>query len=178
MDKHVNEKSNKYLAINDQTFDLLKALKENDQDEYYKAIHTSHFTAVLALETGADMYLCKGAGYYYNIAALKSNTSDKDEDDASFMEKHMFPKELIEFILCLNQDDVNITSKEMLIVMLSRKLVEAIYGNELSFEANIDAIMNDYYDKRKLMCADITFNEYNNIKECLLLQKKYVNLMR
>lgn len=184
-DAYLDKEKNIYSTINDQTFILLEECKQHNPKEYFRAIHTSYFTQLIADATHANIFLCKGGGYYARLEHFSENYHHEDMEE--LMDENHFPDQLKELLLkCQNKKSSTLvfSSKEEFVVELSTSLIDAIMKDKenkqdilAGYEGNVKKIFKSYYDHHCLEHLEITFEEYKKLENTLIREKKYLQMM-
>ena len=178
-----DSETRKYIKINDQTALLLTKLKDSNKEEYLKRIHLSYFSSFIGKIIGANPYLCKGGGYYYNIDVIIKNTGVyKSRED--LLSGRVFPEDLINLVDDVkdyidNKQDKTM-NKEFISLYLANDIVNSIYNNKIkydNFDKEINTYFDDLYSSKALKRSCITFEEFEKIKAGILSQKKYIKMM-
>ena len=178
-----DSETRKYIKINDQTALLLTKLKDSNKEEYLKRIHLSYFSSFIGKVIGANPYLCKGGGYYYNIDGIIKDT-DVYKSREDLLADKAYPEDLINLVDDVkdyidNKSDKTL-SKEFLSLYLANEIVNSIYDHKIKYD-NFDNEISSYFDTLYsdgcLKKALITFEDFENIKSGILSQKKYIKMM-
>ena len=170
-----------YSGINDQTAPLMVRLKEEAPELYMRAIHVSHFTTVLGECMGADPYLCRGGGYYAQLAFFPGVPEDAGEL-RSFMTKERMPGDLQELIL--SGDRTPFPTVERMIVSLAGYLVDDIrkakeQEGDLAklYAAIVERRLKEIYISDAMSLLTLRFCDFAGVEKALLDEKKYVMIM-
>ncbi len=183
----VKRKEDQYTSVIDPEFPLLIRLKNNNKEEYKRAIHTAHFTELFADKFGYDKVIMKGLGFYHRIGVL-------DEDDASLpirtvkiATEEEFPEELIRFLKEYGEVKAEErTSAEVSICIIADTIITHLmeeYANK-----NYKTDMNKFVDKTILKMfsgknsilkrSEIPYDDLEQIRKIFKEEKIYYDFLR
>ncbi len=183
----VKRKEDQYTSVIDPEFPLLIRLKNNNREEYKRAIHTAHFTELFADKFGYDKVIMKGLGFYHRIGVL-------DEEDASLplrtvkiATEEEFPEELIKFLKEYGEVKAEErTSAEVSICIIADTVITNLmeeYANK-----NDKPDMNKFVDKTILKMfsgknsilkrSEIPYDDLEQIRKIFKEEKIYYDFLR
>ena len=182
---YVIRKSNDmYMEINDAEYMLLKMLRQKDQDEYYRAIHTAYLAERIALGLGFNARAVKTCSYYHRIGVLDGKM--KWDDVSHYYAENNFPEEAIEILHeYLAPEKGKARSKEALTVYLSETVVSSILAllkkdSEaiIDYDKLIDGIFENKMENGELKAYAVTLKELDEMKKILKKEKLYYGFLR
>ncbi len=182
---YVIRKSNdNYMEINDTEFPLLAGLREENKDEYFRAIHTGYLAERIALGLGFNDRAVKNCSYYHRIGSLegKSNWTDVEQ---IYLDNN-FPKEAVALLKeYIDNPKGAVRSRECLAVVISETVVASImYMVKKDKDAKIDydQMIDKIFDKKEadgeLKSYNITYREYDQMRKILKKEKLYYDFLR
>lgn len=157
-----------YQTINDQEYEWMLQLKDNNPDAYYHAVHTAYFAERIADLLHADKLLSKGGSYYLDI---------DEHDDLSF------PPPLRVLLSELQSQDIY--SKEAAIVYISGTVISNV-SKQLHDRPNLDLNYNNIiedafeqiYKDGVLNQVCVTFQELHQMKKFFIKEQIYFDFLR
>ena len=182
---YVIRKSNDmYMEINDAAYPLLVKLKEKDRDEYFRAIHTGYLSERIALGLGFNDRAVKCCAYYHRIGSLDGKLSW--EDVKHYYYENNFPEEAVELLKeYLEPTSDKEKTKETLTVQLCETVIASImYLIKQNKDAKIDydKLIDGIFDRKEaegdLKEYQVTFREYNEMRQILKKEKLYYDFLR
>ncbi|MBR5422339.1 MAG: hypothetical protein IK115_14460 [Lachnospiraceae bacterium] len=179
--RHLEKRKKEYSFINDQTAPLMELCRSEEPALYMRSVHVSHFTTVLAKSLGADMYLCRGGGYYERLRDFPGMPKSSEELTGR-MVKAGFPLDLRELIL--QGDRKPFASVEAMIVTLSGRLVDDLLhlkseGRDVTklWPDLVNRRLKELYLSDALERLDLSFAGFAGMEKALLAEKKYLMLL-
>lgn len=177
----------RYMTINDQTFELMVQLKEKSLKTYLVAIHTAYLVERIAQKLEFNIPLTKAGSYYGEIEVLFQDDVEQSPFEVQ-LTKYEFPPEVIELILELQNKD-KFHSKEATIITMCNELVCLIgKAHDEKKEQGQDEITLDYatliedyiqnnYDTGRYDHCDLSIYEYKEIKKILISEGLYYDFL-
>ena len=182
---YVIRKSNDmYMEINDAEFSLLKALKDKNPDEYFRAIHTAYLAERIAMGLGFNSRAVKTCSYYHRIGIIDGKM---DWDSVShYYTEFNFPLEAIEFLKEYMVPSKSVPkSRESLTVQLSETVIASIMyllkkdpNADINYDQLIDGIIDKKIDNGELNEYEVTFRELHEMRKILKKEKLYYGFLR
>ncbi|SFD02618.1 hypothetical protein [Butyrivibrio sp. YAB3001] len=182
---YVIRKSNDmYMEINDAGFTLFMQLKEKSKDEYYRSIHTGYLAERIANGLHYNERAVKACAYYNRIGILEGKNG-WDEVKHFYIDNN-FPVEAVKLLHeYIDPKTVSIRSKEALSVVLSETVIESIMylinqdkNAKIDYDRLIDGIMDKKIENNELKAYDVTFREYDKMRQILKKEKLYYDFLR
>lgn len=173
-----------YMVINDADFPLLVTLKENNKDEYYRAIHTAYIAERIALGLNINARAVKNCSYYHRIGVLEGKS--KWDDVKHIYTDNSFPTEAMDFLHDYIEPKKNEPkSKETLAVQLGEVLIASIMyllkkdkDAKIDYDNLIDSIIDKKVSDGDLKDYDVTFRELEVMKKIMKKEKLYYDFLR
>ncbi|MBO6133046.1 MAG: hypothetical protein J6P05_01780 [Lachnospiraceae bacterium] len=125
MEKIVFRESDKYAAINNTEYVLLRELKEKSPYEYKRMIHRAHMAERLSDAIGAELSHTRCCAYYQRIGVLRDE-EDLAEATKQLIKEHEFPNPIREKILECVDRPLQSASREAVVSCISDELIEKI----------------------------------------------------
>lgn len=180
----IRKTNDMYMEINDAEYPLLARLKEENKDEYYRAIHTAYLAERLAHGLGLNARAVKTCSYYHRIGVMDGKTTW--EDSNHYFSENNFPIEAVEFLHeYMEPKKGQIRSKEALAVNLSETMIASlmylIKGNKdvkINYDQMIDSILDKKISEGELKDYDVTFREYDQMRKIFKKEKLYYDFLR
>ena len=176
--------NDRYMEINDTEYALLSKLKEQNKDEYYRAIHTAYIAERIALGLGLNDRAVKCCSYYHRIAVTDGKTS-WDEVKHIYYDNH-FPDEAIAFLHeYIAPTAGKVKTKEALALNLSETVIASVMylvkkdkDVKINYDQLIDKILEKKETDGELNDYDVTFNEFSQMRKILKKEKLYYDFLR
>ena len=169
----IGEINDMYMEINDAEFSLLKALKDKNPDEYFRAIHTAYLAERIAMGLGFNSRAVKTCSYYHRIGIIDGKM---DWDSVShYYTEFNFPLEAIEFLKEYMVPSKSVPkSRESLTVQLSETVIASIMyllkkdpNANINYDQLIDGIIDKKIDNGELNEYEVTFRELHEMRKIL-----------
>lgn len=179
--KYYKKRNNIYNKITDWSFPLLLELKNSNIENYKKTVHICHYANLIGKELDLDKQLIKAGASYSCIFTIFDNDKNKL---LSLINDIEFPSELKNLISEISDDKIIFSTSESFVVSLSKTLVSAI--NKLKDSGKsveniygplVNSVINAYYSSNRLNKLNISFNQFEKIKNILLEENKYLKIM-
>lgn len=179
----LRKNSDIYSAINDTDYPLLDVLKDKDNDEYLRAIHTGYLSEKVSKELSLNDRAAKTCAYYYRIG--KAEKKQSWNEILPYYVKNNFPKESVELIRqYVYPEKDEIRSKEAMVVYMCQIVVTSIMfaakkdkNSKIDYDKLIDKLFDRAENEEKPMLYDITYKEYSLIREILKKEKQYYDFI-
>ena len=172
-----------YLEINDPEHELMSQLKEQNKEEYYKAIHTAYFSYRIASSLGMDDTLSKCLAYYHNIGILKGASSK--ENTLLVASENNFPPDIMQLLEEYAQRSQGLHSKEAVVVYLSEAIVSSVMylfsknpKIQIDYEQVLGAVLQKKMDSYVVNNSDITLHELMVMRKIFVEEKLYYDFLR
>ncbi|MBQ3796308.1 MAG: hypothetical protein II842_08480 [Butyrivibrio sp.] len=182
---YVIRKSNdNYMEINDSAYPLLVSLRENNKDEYFRAVHTAYLAERIALALGLNDRAVKNCCYYHRIGILEGK--QKWEDVKHIYIENNFPHEAIDFLQEYIEAPANkVKSCECFAVDISETVIATITylikkekDKKVNYDEVIDKIFEEKESEGQLLGYNVTFGQYAQMKKILKKEKLYYDFLR
>ena len=180
----IRKSNDNYMEINDSGFHLLTKLKENNKDEYFRAVHTAYLAERIAIDLGLNDRAVKNCSYYHRIGIIDGK-QDWESLNQIYKDNN-FPAEAIALLQeYIEAPKDRIKSKECLAVNLSETVIASIMylfkknkNANINYEQMIDKIFEKKEENGELLNYNITFREYEQMKKILKKEKLYYDFLR
>ncbi len=179
----VKRTSIRLTAISDPEHPLLKELRNESRDEFFRAVHTAYLCKNCAVKIGADEYLARALGYYHRIGVLRGDNMNIPQKTLSIATENEFEPELIELIREYGAISGGSLSKETSIVIICDSLVSAVtdkfkYSDSVDYDEMIDYVMDFYKKDNHFSQSLLSLKELDRIEKCLKGEKLYYDFLR
>ena len=179
----LRKNSDIYSAINDTDYPLLDVLRDKDNDEYLRAIHTGYLSEKVSKELSLNDRAAKTCAYYYSIG--KAEKKQSWNEILPYYVNNKFPKESVELIRqYVYPEEGEIRSKEAMVVYMCQIVVTSIMfaakkdkKSKIDYDKLIDKLFDRAENEEKPMLYDITYKEYSLIREILKKEKQYYDFI-
>ena len=180
----VNERSRRYISINDTENPLLLELKQKNREEYTIAIHCAYLCDKLAQALKKDEKLSKALGYYHRIGVIR--TGKVSDNTLLILEENKFPGDMLEKTeeYCRAQSK-KIHSPEVLICIIANDIVSSIRYLSRKKEdkgKDYDRIIDFVFSKREEAGefdeCQMTIGELTELKRLFKAEKMYYDFLR
>ena len=163
---------NQYKEVEANAKEALDCLKQKHPDLYFKSLHASHFAAIMASEIDCNEELCRLATLYYN-----ADSTDEYRDIYETL-----PEQLREIIGDKNRENEYISIEQM-ISGVAVSIVDSIYSldakeRETQFESSVTNAFKKAYEFGRTKRLDITFSQFERLRNKCISEKKYLKLIR
>lgn len=172
-----------YMVINDQEYELLVQLKQQEKQMYFHSIHCAYLCERIATKLELNVPLTKALGYYHKIGVLKGKNSSSVV--AEICEEHQFPQEVKTHLVQYLDKHQKLTAKETTVLLFADAVITSI---SYIFEKNKDAVVNyeqviDMIFKKKLengslKDSEITLAQLQSIRKSLMEETLYYDFLR
>lgn len=172
----------KYLEINDQEFELLVNIKEEDKNVYYRAVHAAYFSERIAQALSLDADAAKTAAYYANAGILyKEPEKDLEKEFVSYG----FPPYARQLLRELTVKNTGIRHKEAAVVYMADAVISSILylfekkqDTKTDYAAVIETVFQKKWESGSLKNSELTFAEWNRMKKIFKEEKLYYDFLR
>ncbi len=180
----IRRSNDMYMEINDVEYPLLAQLRQKDREEYFRAVHTGYLAERLSHGLSYNERAAKTCAYYHRIGILEGKNTWADVEHY-FLENN-FPPDAVELLHeYMEPQKGKIRSKEALTVQLSETVIASImYLIKKNKDAKIDydKLIDDLFDKKlsekSLKDYDVTFADYDRMRQILKKEKLYYDFLR
>ena len=173
----------RYLEINDQEFELLTNLKAKNKDAYFKSLHTGYFCERIAKAFSLNYAAAKCAGYYENIGILYEN-NDWNSVKQVF-ESYKFPPFSCMILQELLDKNTPIRHKETAVVYMSESVISFILylleqnrDSVIDYASVVEAVFKKKMDSGIMNECNMSFEEWNHMKQIFKEEKLYYDFLR
>ena len=172
----------KYLEINDQEFELLVNIKEKDKNTYYRAVHAAYFSERIAQALSLDADAAKTAAYYANAGILyKEPEKDLEKEFVSYG----FPPYARQLLRELTGKNTGIRHKEAAVVYMADAVISSVLylfekkqDTKTDYAAVIETVFQKKWESGSLKNSELTFAEWNRMKQIFKEEKLYYDFLR
>ncbi len=179
----------RYMVINDQTFELMGLLKKQSLKTYLSAIHTAYLVERISNQLQLDTPCLKSCAYYQHLDKAYE-TSPEPVSISEVMISYEFPQEVIDLIEELSSGKLH--TKEATIVSICDSIISKIVAlhklNEKQRELTAKEITNDYqglihnfirkeYDNGTYNESDLSIAELKQVEELLIGEGLYYDFL-
>lgn len=172
-----------YMEINDQEYELMVQLRQNDREGYFVAIHTGYLCERIANRFGLDAALCKAGGYYHKLADCQKE--EREELFERLSDKHHFPPAVLKLLDECNRPGHRFVTPEAAVVHMADAVVTSIrYLFQTNPEAQVsyEQVIGSIFDRKVKMglfdeCR-ITFSQFQHMRKLFLEEKLYYDFLR
>lgn len=180
----VHRERDKYMELGDPDSWIMKELKEKNQQEYIKSIHTAYFCERICAEFQMDSTITKVAAYHQNVALSKFQTANWASTE-SLCKEYGFPDKVCQVLQEFWDDQTPIKSVEAVILYVSSLLVSSVLymfeikpGKQINYDEVIDSIFNKLLLSGKLAKSDISLAQMETMKSLFIKEKIYYDFLR
>ncbi|MCR4890747.1 MAG: hypothetical protein K5989_00980 [Lachnospiraceae bacterium] len=174
-----------YESINDPEYELLQRLKNEDNEEFQRAIHTAYLSDRVSDSIGADRNLAKILAYYHRIGALRGKRNHLKEKTLSILREDGFPANVMRGIeeywglpgthLGREAAVVKITDSLFDLIMEEDALDEAV---NLNYDELVDRIVRKLTAERIYLLSEITLRDVPLIRKRLKQEQLYYKFLQ
>lgn len=179
----INAGYDRYMDINDPGFELMMDIREKNDIEFYRAMHTAYLTDKISKEMKLNSFKCKTCAYYHRLGCIDGYTYD------SAIEKYWkydFPHDSIDLIEEYNMiNRKGVISREAAVVYLSESLIISImyiiHKNKdvkIDYDELIDKTLMKKIESGILNHCEFSMAELTKIKKVMKREKLYYEFMR
>ncbi len=149
----------RYIMINDQTFELMELLKQQSLKTYLASIHTAYLVERISNLLHLDTPFLKSCAYYQHLdKAYETNLEPVSVFE--IMVSYEFPKDVIDLIYELNHSKQMHTKEATIISICDSVIAKIMELHDLNQKKSIETtqlLANDY----KSLIHDFIHMEYN-----------------
>lgn len=179
----VNSGYDRYMEINDPGFALMMEMKNTNQIEFFRAIHTAYLTDKITKEMKLNSFKCKTCSYYHRLKLIEGNNQDSVR---RIYWKYKFPQDAIELIEEYNMiEKKGIRSREATVVYMSESVIISIMhicqkdkDIKLDYDDLIDKIFRKRIDSGILDHCEFSMEDLYHMKKIMKKEKLYYDFMR
>ena len=180
----IRKTNDMYMEINDTEYPLFASLCEKDRDERFRAVHTSYLTDRICHELGYNERPARTCAYYHRIGILDGKT--KWSEVEHFYLENNFPTEAVEYLHeFIEPADGQARSGETLAVNMSETVIteiKSLINRNKNAKIDYDRLIDDIFDSRikdgSLTNYNVTFREYEKMRNILKKEKLYYDFLR
>ncbi|MCR5746729.1 MAG: hypothetical protein K6G03_03390 [Lachnospiraceae bacterium] len=175
-----------YKMVVDPEHPLLIELKNTNNAEYKRAIHTAHFTDLFAEKYGYDRVLMKGLGFYHRIGVLSEKGGSLSDRTIELAEREGFPPDIVKVLK--EYGELKVGNKVSAEVSITVIVDTVIYKLMKEFEAGNNINMNKFIDqsilklfsgqKSLLKKSALPYADLEDIRKQLKGEKMYYDFLR
>ncbi|MBO5292786.1 MAG: hypothetical protein J6B10_06365 [Lachnospiraceae bacterium] len=172
-----------YMTINDQEFELMARLRQEDKNAYYRAIHTGYLCERIAVRLGLNPAECKAGGYYHHLAAC--SVEEREEVFEMLTDEHHFPPAVLKLLDECNRPDHHFQTPEAAVVHMADAVVSSImylFSSNPDAKVSYEQVINSIFDRKiKTGLFDecsITFSQFQHMRKLFLEEKLYYDFLR
>lgn len=180
----VHRERDKYMELGDTDSRIMNELKEKNQQEYIKSIHTAYFCERICSEFHMDSTVTKVAAYHHNVALSKFHTANWVSTE-SLCKEYDFPEKVCQVLKEFWDEQTPIKSVETVILYVSSLVVSSILymfeikpGKQINYEEVIDSIFSKLLSSGKLAKSDISLAQMEIMKSLFIKEKLYYDFLR
>gem|GEM_PF-4540011 len=179
----VNRLKLKLSEICDPEYRLLKELREESREEFFRAVHTAYLCNLCAKKTGADTMLTRALGYFHRIGVLRGDNMNIAQKTLSIALENSFEPELVGLIREYWEISAHKLSKEASIAILCDDVVHTIMdrfttSNNVNYNNIISETMEFYTQYKRFSISDLSLKDIGDIEKCLKGEKLYYDFLR
>ena len=179
----INRSKNKLREICDPEYRLLKDLREDSREEFFRAVHTSYLCNLCAKAMGADHVEARALGYFHRIGVLRGDSMNIAQKTLSIALENSFEPRLIALIREYWGISGKSLSKEASIAIICDNIVYNIMegfaeGDSVNYDEIISDVMDYYMMGRRFKTSELTLREMDKIEKCLKGEKIYYDFLR
>lgn len=179
----VNRTNLRIAAVCDPEYVLLKELREESRDEFFRAVHTAYLCSICAKKTGADELLSKALGYYHRIGVLRGDNLNIPQKTLSIAQDNEFEPEILELIREYGALTNREMSRETSITILCDEVVSTIMqrfksSNNINYDVIITETLEKYRADRYFNSSALSLKDLTDIEKCLKGEKLYYDFLR
>ncbi|MDE6204377.1 MAG: hypothetical protein K2G19_12985, partial [Lachnospiraceae bacterium] len=171
------------MEINDPAHELLGKLREFSEEEYDHALHTAYLCEKTAAGIGLEPQIARACGYYHRIGLLKGDNTW--ENMQGILKEYHFPKEVADILKEYAERDMEIRSKEVVILFFCDTIDSSLnylflkkLKTELNYQKIIDAIFKNKVESGMIDNSSISLRELHEMKNILTEEKLYHDFLR
>ncbi|MBQ9505336.1 MAG: hypothetical protein IJU93_10060 [Lachnospiraceae bacterium] len=179
----INRRNLRLTELCDPEHNLLKSLREESREEFFRAVHTAYLCNLCAREVGADIPGSRALGYFHRIGVLRGDNMNIAQKSLSIALENNFDPELVSLIREYWGISGRKLSKEASIVILCDDIVYTIMdrfatSNNVNYDNIISDTMEFYMQYKRFQNSELTLRELAAIEKCLKGEKLYYDFLR
>ncbi|MBO6137475.1 MAG: hypothetical protein J6O71_02590 [Lachnospiraceae bacterium] len=180
----VNRSDVRIAAVCDPEYKLLKELREESRDEFFRAVHTAYLCKSCAKKIGANEIRARALGYFHRIGVLRGDNMNIPQKTLSIALENGFEGEMItlirEFWELSGEKPI---SREASVAIICDDIVETIMSmfkeeESVDYGAVITKTMFRYKQNRRLKLSLLSLQELSELEACLKGEKLYYDFLR
>ena len=174
---------NRIREICDPEYRLLKELREESREEFFRAVHTSYLCNICAKAVGADHVRARALGYYHRIGVLRGDNMNIAQKTLSIALENDFEANLITLIREYWEISGKGLSKETSIVLICDEIVCIIMekfsaGSNMNYDEIISDTLDRYIREKMFRTSELSLRNIFEIEKCLKGEKLYYDFLR